>query len=72
MITFDTGIDYRAREPKKPTVARFYVSPERGYEYIVIGTDYGHIHTSSGDVRTWRSKSGAYKFAKQYKDNEVA
>jgi hypothetical protein len=35
--------------------------------YCVIGTDYGFLHNSSGDVRTWRSASGARRAAKQYK-----
>ena len=65
MITFENGIDIRAREAVKPTVARFHVS-SGNYEYCVIGTDYGHIHTSGGNVRTWGSYSGAYKHARDY------
>jgi len=65
MITFETGIDIRSREPKQPTVARFNTG--KVYCYCVIGTDYGHIHTSAGDVRTWASKSGAYRAAKNYR-----
>lgn len=65
MIEFTTGIDIRARTPQKPTVAKFWVTRER-LAYCVIGTDYGYIHTSSGDVRVWGSKSGAYKAAANY------
>jgi hypothetical protein len=65
MITFRDGIDIRSREPKKPTVAKFYLNREE-YAYCVIGTAYGHIHTTGGDVRVWKSKSGAYKAARDY------
>ncbi len=64
MITFDSGIDIRCREPATPEVARFAVGG--GYRFIVIGTDYGHVHTTSGDVRTWQTKNGAARFMRQY------
>lgn len=35
--------------------------------YCVIGSDYGFLHNSSGDIRNWKSQSGARKAAKQYK-----
>ena len=62
MITFESGMDIRCREAKEPTVARFRVSGD-DYRFIVIGTEYGYIHTSAGDVRTWRSYSGARRAA---------
>lgn len=65
MIIFENGLDIRTRQQVKPCVAKFHVSNGE-YHYIVIGTDYGHTHTSGGDVRTWKSYSGAYKFLKQY------
>ena len=65
MITFEDGIDYRASQPEKPTVARFRVG-HGAYEYIVIGTEYGHWHTAGGDVRTWKTASGARKAIKRY------
>lgn len=34
--------------------------------YCVIGTSYGYLHTSAGDIRTWKSASGARKAAKTY------
>lgn len=34
--------------------------------YCVIGTTYGYLHTSAGDIRTWKSASGARKAAKKY------
>ena len=80
MLTFENGIDYRCRESTTPTVARFRMDnpndvfrqiqlrngamPE--YRYIVIGTQYGYIHTIGGDIRTWKTPSGAYKFIKGY------
>ena len=65
MITFEFGIDARCRDYKAPCVARFSMG-DGTYRYIVIGTEYGYIHTSGGDIRTWGSYSGAYRFAKQY------
>lgn len=66
MITFENGIDIRARNVEKPTVARFRVTGTE-YRFCIIGTQYGYIHTTSGDVRTWRSASGAYRFLRTYK-----
>lgn len=65
MLTFESGIDVRAREAKTPTVARFHVG-QGVYRYVVIGTAYGYWHTSGGDVRTWQTASGARKAAKRY------
>ena len=65
MITFESGIDYRCREAAKPTVAKFHLGAGE-YRYVVIGTNYGYIRTTSGDVRTWRSYSGAWRAAKNY------
>lgn len=64
MITFEKGLDIRTREVA-PQVARFAMG-DGTYRYICIGTDYGHIHTASGDVRTWGSYSGARKFLTAY------
>lgn len=68
MITFESGIDIRCRQPNKPTVARFNLGCGKGYSYVVIGTQYGYVHTTGGDVRTWRSASGAYRFIKRYQE----
>jgi hypothetical protein len=65
MIVFENGIDSRCREPKSPTVAKFRVKADE-YEYIVIGTQYGYLRTTGGDVRTWKSYSGARRAAKRY------
>ena len=35
--------------------------------FIVAGTDYGYLHTSAGDMRFWRSASGARRAAKLYR-----
>ncbi len=34
--------------------------------YRVIGTNYCYLHTSQGDMRLFKSYSGAYKAAKRY------
>jgi hypothetical protein len=36
--------------------------------YAITGTMYGYLHTTGGDIRTWRSYSGAYKAAIRYRD----
>lgn len=80
MITFESGIDLRCRSVNVPTVARVRVDnpncafrqlqlrdgakPE--YRYCVIGTEYGYIHTTAGDLRTWKSYSGARRAARNY------
>lgn len=64
MITFENGIDIRARA-EKPQIARFHMGNGQ-YRFICIGTDYGHIHTTGGDVRTWLSYSGARRFLNAY------
>lgn len=65
MITFENGIDARCREVSKPTVARFSMGNGR-YRFIVIGTQYGYVHTTGGEIRTWLSYSGARRFARSY------
>lgn len=64
MITFENGLDWRTREVA-PQVARFHMG-DGTYRYICIGTDYGHIHATSGDIRTWKSYSGARRFLTSY------
>lgn len=65
MITFENVMDIRSRQVGEPTVARFHLG-SGVYRYIVIGTVYGHIHTSGGDVKTWGSYSGARTAARKY------
>ena len=66
MIHFTNGIDLRSRQVAAPTVASFDMG-DGSTRFIVIGTEYGHLHTSGGDVRTWASYSGARKAANSYK-----
>lgn len=65
MITFETGIDARARSVSEPTVAKFHMGQGQ-YRFVVIGTQYGYLHTTGGDVRTWGSYSGARRAARNY------
>jgi hypothetical protein len=65
MITFDGVLDIRTREPSEPTVARIQTRNGQ-YLYCVIGTEYGHLHTTGGDVRTWGSYSGAKRARDEY------
>ncbi|MCP4928367.1 MAG: hypothetical protein GY918_04845 [Gammaproteobacteria bacterium] len=68
MITFENGIDIRSRQPRRATVARFnlgaqYQADADKYMYCIIGTDYGHVHTSGGEVRLWETYSGAMRIS---------
>ena len=36
------------------------------FRFAVIGTTYGWLHNASGDIRTWKSESGARAGAKRY------
>lgn len=65
MITFEKGIDIRCRQQPSPCIAKLNIG-SGDYRYIIIGTDYGYIHTSGGNVRTWKTYSGAYKFIRKY------
>lgn len=66
-------IDIDPRSYTKPTVVRFRtptsqfnrLGPVRVL-YAVCGTQYGYLHTTSGDVRVWNSYSGAYKVMRAY------
>ena len=62
---FKEGMDKRCRDFFKPTVARFWVT-ETKMRWAVVGTEYGYLHTSGGNVRTWGSYSGALMAAKRY------
>jgi hypothetical protein len=65
MITFENDLDIRTREQSAPCVARFAVG-DGTYRFIVIGTDYGHIHLTSGDVRTWKTRAAAQRYCREY------
>lgn len=63
----------RPREYEKPTIVRFLShhkqfdwEPEPRVLFAIVGTDYGYVHTAGGDVRTWRSYSGARRFLRGY------
>jgi len=36
--------------------------------WAIDGTMYGKLHTTGGDIRTWKTYSGAYKAAMRYRD----
>jgi hypothetical protein len=67
MLHFKNGLDIRTRQQSAPCVAKFDIRPGLTV-FIVIGTQYGHIHTRGGDVRTWRSYSGARRFLRSYQE----
>ncbi len=66
MLVFENGLDIRSRTAPAPEVAKFHVGNGK-YEFIVIGTQYGHIYTSLGDIRTWKTAGSARRFARNYK-----
>lgn len=69
-----------ARKLNKPQVARLHLDANSQYftpykdsqnaykvileRFIIVGTVYGCLRTTGGDIRTWTSYSGAYKFLK--------
>jgi hypothetical protein len=65
LVTFHNGMDERCRQMRGPCVARFHVTPT-DVRYCIIGTQYGYLHTTGGDVRTWGSYSGALQALKRY------
>lgn len=65
MLTFENGLDIRTRQVKRPQVSKFHMG-SGAYRYCVIGTEYGHIHTTAGDVRTWKTANGARRFVRSY------
>lgn len=60
----DHPADWRSLDPRPvgPFVVR--LAPEG--RYFIAGTEYGVWRTSSGDLRTWGSASGARKALKRY------
>jgi hypothetical protein len=66
MLVFENGLDIRSRTAPAPEVAKIHVSNGM-YRFCVIGTEYGHWHTTGGDVRTWKTESGARHAIKRYK-----
>ena len=68
---FHGGIDASCRDFTEPTVAKLFSTPRPGeypyqFVFIVVGTQYGYLRTTGGDVRTWRSYSGARRAARRY------
>ncbi len=39
-----------------------------GTAWAITGTMYGFLHTTGGDIKTWKSYSGVYKAAIRYRD----
>ena len=48
--------------PYTPKPIRYYG------KWAINGTMYGFLHTTGGDIRMWKSYSGAYKAAIRYRD----
>jgi hypothetical protein len=64
VVTFHETLDHRTRVPRAPEVARWIIGPTT--RYVVIGTQYGSLHTISGDTRTWRTPGGARRAIRRY------
>lgn len=58
--------DERARQGE-PRAARLEFRDGTS-AYIVVGTDYGYVRTTGGDLRVWPSARAAKRFAKAYKE----
>jgi len=73
VLELPTWFDIHPREYKKPTIIRFRApasqfsrGPKSQILFAIVGTDYGYLRTTGGDLRTWKSYSGAYRILKQY------
>ena len=64
MLVFNKTLDIRTRQVT-PQVAVIYFSPNNPL-YCIVGTEYGHIHSPNGSLRTWQSRSAARDFLKKY------
>ena len=63
-------IDFNPHSFKVPTVALVDFGHKDGKpRYCVAGTDYGYLHTTAGDVRTWLGYSGAQRVCRAYIDS---
>lgn len=49
----------------KPTVVRLF-DGEREVGFALFGTAYGYLHTTSGEMRIFRSRSAAYRAKLRY------
>ena len=56
--------DSRIREGE-PRAARV-IFRDGETRYFVAGTEYGYLHTTSGELRTWKTASAARRMAKRY------
>ena len=59
-------VNPRAFSAPTPLLVDFGHSDGRP-RWCVVGTDYGFLHTTGGDVRTWGSASGARRAAANYR-----
>ena len=53
------------REYVKPTPVRITQNGAH-VGFAVFGTNYGYLHTVQGNMRLWKTYSGAHKAAKRY------
>lgn len=60
-----TNIAEAINAATKPAPQRI-IFPDGTIKYCVIGTNYGYIHTTAGEMKFWKSYRGAYKAAKRY------
>ena len=56
------------RSYSKPTVVCVDFDYPVGIKYCLAGCAYGYLYTTSGDIKTWNSYSGAWRVKKLYKD----
>lgn len=73
MLTYHEFIDATCRSLPTPCVARVLMSPLPSHVqgppkpyYVIVGTQYGYMRTTGGDLRTWRTVSGARRALARY------
>ena len=69
METHANWPDSRVREGE-PRAARI-IFRDGETRYFVAGTEYGYLHTTSGELRTWKTASGARKAAQRYMETHA-
>ena len=61
--------DVNARSYPKPTVLLVDFGGLDGARYCLVGCAYGYLHDTSGNIRTWKSYSGAARIKRLYVNN---
>ena len=66
MTYVNSEFDSALKSATKPTVVKFYINELaaklRQPCFAIVGTSYGYVHTTGGDVRYWLTRNGARRW----------